>query len=74
MDIIFAVIMLQELGRKARTSLLLSFIDLQKACDSADRTLSHSLGSFADNNRIELARGMIMVYARSGLRLHRDCQ
>ena len=35
----FAVQKLQELGRKARVSLFLCFIDLQKAYDSVDRTL-----------------------------------
>ena len=38
-DMIFAVRRLQELGRKARVPLFLSFIDLQKAYDSVDRTL-----------------------------------
>ena len=38
-DIMFAVGRLQELGRKARVSLFLCFIDLQKAYDSVDRTL-----------------------------------
>ena len=35
----FAVRRLQELGRKARVSLCLCFIDLQKAYDSVDRSL-----------------------------------
>ena len=38
-DMMFAVRMLQELGRKARVQLFLCFIDLQKAYDSVDRTL-----------------------------------
>ena len=35
-DIMFAVLRLQELGRKAYALLFLCFIDLQKACDSVD--------------------------------------
>ena len=38
-DMMFAVQRLQKLGRKARVPLFLCFIDLQKACDSVDRTL-----------------------------------
>ena len=39
LDMMFAVRRLQELGRKARVPLCLCFIDLQKAYDSADRSL-----------------------------------
>ena len=35
----FTVRMLQDLGRKARVSLFLYFVDLQKAYGSVDRTL-----------------------------------
>ena len=38
-DMMFAVQKLQEMGRKARVSLFLCFIDLQKTYDSVDRTL-----------------------------------
>ena len=38
-DMMFAVLTLQELGRKARVPLFLCFIDLQKVYDSVDRTL-----------------------------------
>ena len=38
-DMIFVVLRLQEVGRKARVSLHMCFIDLQKACDTVDRTL-----------------------------------
>ncbi|MEO0565068.1 MAG: reverse transcriptase family protein [Chloroflexota bacterium] len=39
LDMMFAVRRLQELGRKARVSLCLCFIDLQKAYDSVDHSL-----------------------------------
>ena len=46
-DMMFVVRRLQEIGRKARVSLFMCFIDLQKAYDTVDRTLcgKYSLGS-----------------------------
>ena len=38
-DIMFVVCRLQEVGRKARVTLLMCFIDLQKAYDTVDCTL-----------------------------------
>ena len=38
-DMMFTVRMLRDLGRKARASLFLYFVDLQKAYGSVDRTL-----------------------------------
>ena len=38
-DMMFVVRRLQEIGRKAGVSLLMGFIDLQKAHDTVDRTL-----------------------------------
>ena len=38
-DMMFVVRRLRELGRKAGVSLFMCFIDLQKACDTVDRTL-----------------------------------
>ena len=38
-DMIFVVCRLQEIGRKAKVSLFMCFIDLQKAYDTVDRTL-----------------------------------
>ena len=35
----FVVRKMQEIGRQAGVSLLMCFIDLQKACDTVDRTL-----------------------------------
>ena len=35
----FVVLRLQEIGRKARVSLFICFLDLQKAYDIVDRTL-----------------------------------
>ena len=39
MDMMFAILRLPELGRKARAPLFLCFVDLQKAYDSVDHTL-----------------------------------
>ena len=39
-DMIFVVRRLQEIGRKAGESLFMCFIDLQKAYDTVNRTLS----------------------------------
>ena len=38
-DMMFVGRRLQEIGRKAGVSLLMCFIDLQKACATVDRTL-----------------------------------
>ena len=56
-NIMFAVRRLQELGRKVRVPLFLSFISQEKAYDSDERTLSlagaHSLqGTAADGRSI----------------------
>ena len=57
-DMMFAVRRLQELGKKARVPLFLCSIDLQKACDSDDRTLClHVLARFGvPPQRIEVIR------------------
>ena len=39
-DMMFVVRRLQEIGRKAGVSLFMCFIDLQKAYDTVDRTLT----------------------------------
>ena len=42
-DMMFVVRRLQEIGLKARVSLFMCFIDLQKAYDTVDRTLLYQV-------------------------------